>query len=83
MNWKEVRTLYPEQWVKLHIVKSHKENDYLYIDEMDVIQVISDDKDATHELANCKGNDIVFHTSHDSIRTKIINNMGLFRRIPN
>lgn len=77
MKWGEVRTLYPEQWVKLRIVKSHKENDYLYIDEVDVIQAISNDKDATHELVNCKDNYIVFHTSHDTIRTKIINNMGI------
>lgn len=83
MKWEEIRCLYPDQWVKLHIISSHKENDYLYIDEMNVIQTISNDKDATHELANCKGDNIIFHTSHNIIKTKIIKNMGLFRRIPN
>ncbi|MGH4118953.1 hypothetical protein [Clostridium sp.] len=83
MKWAEVRTLYPDQWVKLKIINSHKENDYLYIDEMDIIQTISNDKDATRELVNCKGDNIVFHTNHNTIQTKIIKNMGLFRRIPN
>lgn len=83
MKWEEIRSLYPDQWVKLRIINSHKENDYLYIDEMDIIQTISNDKDATHELVNCKGDDIVFHTSHSTIKTKIIKNLGLFRRIPN
>lgn len=83
MKWNDVRTLYPDQWVKLRILSSHKEHDYLYIDEMEIIQPISSDKEATHELVSCKDNNIVFHTSHNTIRTKIIKNMGLFRRIPN
>lgn len=83
MKWNEVRTLYPNQWLKLQILSSHKEDDYLYIDEIEVLETISNDKEATRELVRCKGENIVFHTSHDTIKTKIIKNMGLFRRIPN
>ncbi len=82
MKWDEVRKLYPDQWVKLEVLHSHTDNDYLYIDEMKVIQTIENDKTATLELAKSTGNSLVFHTSHDTIKTKLIKNMGLFRRTP-
>jgi hypothetical protein len=50
---------------------------------MEIIQTIFNDKDATKELVKCKGDNLVFHTSHDTIKVKVIKNMGLFRRIPN
>ena len=50
---------------------------------MEIIQTILNDKDATRELAKSNGDNLLFHTSHEIIRTKIIKNMGLFRRIPN
>ncbi|GLC31120.1 hypothetical protein [Clostridium omnivorum] len=83
MSWEEIRALYPNQWVKLHIIGYHVEGDYLFIDKMSVIQAISSAKDATHELANCKGNNIIYHTSHHTIKTKKIKNLGIFRSIPN
>lgn len=82
MKWNQVRESYPDQWVKLRILNSHKENDFLYIDDMEIIQALSTDKDATRELVKNNGNSLVFHTSHEVIRVKIIKNMGLFRRIP-
>ncbi|MCT4594773.1 MAG: hypothetical protein N4A57_10970 [Anaeromicrobium sp.] len=83
MKWNDVRALYPNQWVKLRILNSHKDNGYLYIDDMEILKIISDDKEATLELTHSTGNSIVFHTSHDVIKTKLIKNLGLFRRISN
>jgi hypothetical protein len=83
MKWDEVRKLYPDQWIKLNIISSHVDNDYLYIDELEVIKTLVDDHKATIELTKSRGNNLVFHTSHDIIRTKLIKNLGLFRRIPN
>ena len=82
MRWDEIRNLYPNQWVKLQVFKSHEMDGYLYIDEMEFIKVISSDKDATVELLKSKDDSIVFHTSHEIIRTKLIKSLGLFRRIP-
>jgi hypothetical protein len=64
-------------------LKFHKEGNYLYIDEMEIIKPISNDKEATRELTNSKGNSLVYHTSHDTIRTKLIKDLGLFRRFKN
>jgi hypothetical protein len=30
MRWDEVRQLYPDQWVKLKLINSHKDESYLY-----------------------------------------------------
>jgi hypothetical protein len=83
MKWDDVRKLYPDQWVKLKVIDSHIDNDYLYIDEMEVIKTLESDKTATLELTKSTGNNLVFHTSHDIIKTKLIKSLGLFRRIPN
>ena len=82
MKWTEVKKVYPDQWVKLNILSSHVKNDYLYIDELDIIRPIVDDHEATIELAKCRENNLIFHTSNEVIRTKLIKNLGLFRRIP-
>lgn len=82
MKWDKVRELYADKWIKVKIIDSHSDHEYLYIDDMEVIKVIDSDWDATIELRNTMGNHLVFHTSHDTIKTKLIKNMGLFRRIP-
>lgn len=81
MKWDEVRRLYPDQWVKLQVINSHTDDSYLYIDEMEVIKPIENDKAATLELTKSTGNNLVFHTSHDIIKTKLIESMRLFRLI--
>ena len=83
MKWDEVRKLYPDQWVKLKVLNSHTDDNYLYIDELEVIKPIESDKEATFELTKSTGDKLVYHTSHDIIKTKLIKNLGLFRRIPN
>lgn len=79
LKWDEVRKLHPNQWVKLKVLDSHIDEDYLYIDEIEVIRTIEDDKTATMELTKSTGNNIVFHTSHEMIKTKLIKKFGLFR----
>lgn len=83
MKWDEVRKLYPDQWVKLKVIDSHTDDNYLYIDNMEIIKPIEDDRTATLKLTKSTGNNIVFHTSHEMIKTKLIKSLGLFRRIPN
>ena len=50
---------------------------------MEIIRPISNDKEATLELTKSTGDHLVFHTSHNIIKTKLIKSLGLFRRIPN
>jgi len=78
MKWNEVRNIYPNQFVKLEVLKSHVENDAEYIDDIAVIGPISEE-DATRELLSARDNILIYHTSKDNIMLKIRNRIALRR----
>lgn len=80
MTWKEVKQQYPNQWVKLSIIKNHVEDNKEYIEDMEVISTISTDIEAGRELAKCAENEVVYHTTHDEIYIEIRNIFG-FRAV--
>ena len=43
MEWQEVRSLYPNQFVKLQVLKSRLQGDQEIIEEMAVIGTVSDE----------------------------------------
>lgn len=73
MKWEEVRETYPNTFVKLQILSSHLEGNYKIIDDMEVIKVIEDNKNATKELINCIEGTIVYHTSNEHISIEVKN----------
>lgn len=80
MKWSEAREKYPNQWVKLHILNSHEIDNKEYIDDIDVISVISNEEDATDELVNCEDKEIVYHTIREEIFSEIRNIFFSYRR---
>jgi hypothetical protein len=76
MEWQEVRSLYPNQFVKLQVLKSHLQGDQEIIEEVAVIGTVSDE-DATRELLQSKGDQLVYHTSHEEIVLKVRGTIGL------
>lgn len=78
MKWNEVRSIYPKQFVKLEILKSHIENDEEIVDDMAIIGPVEDDA-ATRELLNSKDNILIYHTSKEDIALKIRTRIGLRR----
>jgi hypothetical protein len=76
MKWEKVREAYPNQWVKLDIIQYHIENDKKYIDDMEVIKTIGTDLEASRELGKSRGNQVVYHTSHEEIYFTIRNIFG-------
>ena len=80
MKWNEVKTIYPNQFVKFEILESRVAEDKEYIDDVAVIGPISDEE-ATKELLNTKNNILVYHTSKDEIILKRRTRIGL-RRAP-
>ena len=82
MKWNEVRKIYPNQFVKFEVLKSHVENDKEYIDEIAVIGPVSDDE-ATLELLESKGNVLVYHTANDTLVVKLRTRIGLRRVLRN
>ena len=80
MKWDEVRTIYPNQFVKFEILHSNKLDDQEVISEVAVIGPVRDE-DATHELLKSKNNTLVYHTSNDKIILKIRKSIGLRSKI--
>ena len=80
MKWDEVRKKYPDQFVKIEILKSHIEDEKQYVDEVVVIEPV-DDTEATEELLKSKENIIVYHTSKKQIVLEIRDSQGLRRVI--
>jgi hypothetical protein len=76
MKWDEVRTIYPNQFVKFEILQSNKFDDQEVISEIAVIGAVRDE-DATHELLNSKNNTLVYHTSNEKVIVKIRRSIGL------
>jgi hypothetical protein len=71
MKWEEVRNLYPNQFVKMQVLQSHIEENKKFIDEVAVINAISDSKEATKELVNAKENILVYHTGNAQVVLEI------------
>ena len=80
MKWDEVRTIYPDQFVKVEILQSNKLDDKEVISEVAVIGPVRDE-DATHELLSSKNNTLIYHTSNDKVILKIRKNIGLRSKI--
>lgn len=69
MTWSEARKLYPDQFVKVKIVKEHMEDDYECIDEVDVLCPVKEDA-AILELIMCTKGTMVYHTSNKAFKMK-------------
>lgn len=76
MKWEEARKLYPNQFIKLEVLKSHIENNVEYVDDIAIIGPVSE-QDATGELLKSKNNLMVYHTSKQNIILKIRNRIAL------
>lgn len=67
MQWQEVRTVYPDQYVLLEILESYMEDSIQYVEEVALVRAIQDPSEATRELLKCKDNNIVYHTGQEKI----------------
>ena len=80
MTWLALKEKFPDQWVKVLILKNHVENNREYVDDMQLISPILTDLEAGRELVKCAENEVVYHTSHEEIYIEIRNIFG-FRAV--
>jgi len=78
MKWSEVRKLYPNQFVKLKVLSSSIENQQEIIHDVALIHPV-EEKSATKELLDSKGDELVYHTTHPKIVLDIRQDVGLRR----
>lgn len=71
MQWQEVRTVYPDQYVLLEILDSYTEDNIQYVAEVALVRAIQDPSEATKELLKCKDNNIVYHTGQEKIAIEL------------
>lgn len=81
MKWQEVRELYPEQFVKFEIVESHVQDNKEFVDEVAIIKVIADEKEAMREFINCKPGQLVFGTKHEELVVQLVKHVGIRRSV--
>lgn len=81
MKWNEVRTLYPDLFVKFEIVESHVLDNKEYVDEVAIIKSIPDGKAAIKEFVNCKVGQFVFSTKNTEVVIELIKHAGVRRSV--
>jgi RNA-binding protein YhbY len=80
VKWREVQSIYPNQFVKFEILHSEEMDNQEVIDEVAVIGPIKDE-DATRELLDSKGKTLIYHTSKNQIVVTIRKSIGLRRKL--
>ncbi|TCP29065.1 hypothetical protein EV207_113101 [Scopulibacillus darangshiensis] len=78
MKWYAVRKMYPNQFVKLKALSSKVANGQEMIEDVALIGVV-EDRNATNELLKSKGDEFVYHTTHENIVLEIRKDVGLRR----
>lgn len=81
MKWEEVRKLYPNTFIKFQILEYHIENNKEIVDEIDVIKVIKDGKEAMKEHLACKKGEYVYSTGKERIEIQMIKYIGIRREM--
>lgn len=82
MKWNEIREKYPEQFVLLKAIKSHVNGNKKIVDDVALVKIIENSKEANDLLIRSKGDTFVFHTSKDELSLTIVPN-PVYRGIHN
>lgn len=69
--------LYPNQFVKLRILGSHREGNREYVDDVAIVRNITDPAEATSELMKSRGDVLVYHTGNERIVLEVRTRPGL------
>ncbi|MCY6354489.1 hypothetical protein [Clostridium sp. ZS2-4] len=82
MKWNEIREKYPNQFVLLKALKSHVNGDKKIVDDVALVKIIENSKEANELLIRSKGDTFVFHTAKDELSLTIVQN-PVYRGIDN
>lgn len=73
MQWQKARELFPNKWLLLRNTKERIEGNTKYIEDVEIIDIIEGDDEATRILVRCRGDKFVYHTSKEEISMEIVN----------
>ena len=66
MRWEEVRRLFPDQYVKVEILASHKEGEYEVVDEMNVLGPVPQGTSVVERIYADRGV-LIYHTRYPGV----------------
>ena len=79
MKWSEVRKLYSDKYIKFEINDFHVIDNKRYMDDVSILKIINDDKEAMKEFATCKEGQFVYNTKHDEVVVAVVKHIGIRR----
>jgi hypothetical protein len=77
MKWSEVRELYPDKFIKFDVVEYNTVDNKRYVDDINIIKVIDDGKEAMREFSQCKEGQFVYSTKNEQIVIEIVKYIGI------
>ena len=81
MKWEEVRKIYPDRFVKVHVLKSHIENNVRCIDDMAIVQAFDDEQKVPRDHVRTNDEFLVYHTGKEKLELQIKHIFGFRRTI--
>jgi hypothetical protein len=77
MKWSEVRRLHPDTYIKFKIQDFYTINNKRYVNDVSVLKIINDAKEAMEEFSKCKEGQFVYGTKHDEIILDVVKHIGI------
>lgn len=79
MKWSEVRGLYPNKFIKFEVLDYHVDENKRYIDDLVVLKIIDDGKEAMKEFGQCKEGQFIYSTKNEHIVIDVVKHIGIRR----
>ncbi|MGI6308913.1 MAG: hypothetical protein ACOX1X_10050 [Dethiobacteria bacterium] len=79
LEWSEVRKLYPHKFIKFEVLDYHIEDNKRVVDDVAVIKVIENSREAMREFSQCKESQFVYNTKHEKIIIDVVKHIGIRR----
>lgn len=79
MKWSEVREIYPDKFIKFEVLNYDTIDNKRYVDDIAVMKVIKDSKEAMKEFSQCKEGQFVYSTNNEQIIIEVVKYIGIRR----
>ncbi len=79
MKWSEVRELYPQKFVRFEVIDYYTVDNKRYVEDLAIIKVIGDEKEALKEFMQCKEGQFVYNTKNEQVVIEVVKHIGIRR----
>ncbi|WP_041284776.1 hypothetical protein [Desulfoscipio gibsoniae] len=79
MKWAEVRELYPNKFIKFEVLDYNTIDNKRHVNDIAIIKVINDGKEAMKEFSLCKEGQFVYSTKNEQIAIEVVKYIGIRR----